>query len=270
MPRPPVRLIATDMDGTLLDSRSEIPERNLRAIKTAQEKGIVFAIASGRFPENAYLKLADFGVRCPIIGSNGARIVDEDLRTLREIRMDRQAALETAAILLDSGNDFLIFAHHMVCLSNENKIHHSEVSHGAQMRALGVSYYRGKEGVTRVVNDHIHKFFVCDNRPLEPVREALKAVRDIDLTQSSASNIEVMPKGVDKGKGVMDLAAILGIPMAQVMALGDEGNDVSMLSAAGLGVAVANASDAARSAARCIVGSNDACGFAQAVEEYAL
>ncbi|MBR6186842.1 MAG: HAD family phosphatase [Clostridia bacterium] len=270
MPNQPIRLIATDMDGTLLDDKNTIPERNLRAIYAAREKGIVFAIASGRFPENAYLKLADFGLRCPIIASNGARIVDENLHTLREIRMDPQAAKETAESLLALGNDFFIFAKRMVCVSNEHRLHHSEVSHGEEIRALGVVYYRGREGVKRVVGDHVHKFFVCDNQPLEPVRQALCRIHGIDLTQSSFNNIEVMPSGVDKGRGVRDLAKLLGIPMSQVMALGDEENDVPMLSAAGYGVAMKNASDAAKSAARYITDSNGDCGFAKAIEEYAL
>ena len=266
----PVRLIATDIDGTLLDSKGAIPERNLRAIRAAREKGVVFAIATGRFPENAYLKIADFGLRCPIVGSNGARIVDENLNTLSEIRMDHRAGIETAWILLAFGNDFFIFANRMVCVSNEQKMHHSEVSHGDKMRELGMAYYRGRDGVLRVVSDHVHKFFVCDNLPLEPVREALQKVPGIDLTQSSATNIEVMPLGVDKGKGVENLAKLLGIPMSQVMTLGDEGNDVSMLRAAGYGVAMGNGSDAAKAAARIVTDSNDGCGFAKAIEEYVL
>lgn len=270
MPGQPVRLIAADMDGTLLDDHNKIPERNLRAISAAREKGIVFAIASGRFCENVYLELAEYGLRCPIIGSNGAQIVDENLRTIRENRMEKRAGIETAEILLSLGNDFFIFATRMVCVSNGDRMHHSEVSQRDQMRELGITYYRGRDGVMRVVNDHVHKFFVCDNRPLEPVREALKQVGGIDLTQSWVNNIEIMPAGVDKGRGVSDLARILGIPMSQVMALGDEGNDIPMLTAAGYGVAMQNASEAAKSAARFITDTNDQCGFAKAVEEYAL
>ena len=270
MPMNPVRLIATDIDGTLLDSQGAIPERNLRAIWAAREKGIVFAISSGRFPENVYLKMEDYGIRCPIVGTNGCRIVDENLNTLIERRMDPQASVRVAETLLALGNDFFIFSDRVVCVSAENGMHHSEVSHGEKMKALGVKYYRGSENARRIAAGCVHKFFVCGNKPLEPVREALLQIPDIDLTQSSATNIEVMPLGVDKGQGVKDLADSLGIPMSQVMALGDEGNDVPMLRAAGYGVAMANGSEQARAAARFLTDTNDNCGFAKAVEKYAL
>ena len=57
----PVRMIATDMDGTLLGYKSVLPEENIRAIRTAQEKGIVVALATGRFVENAYFVVKDAG-----------------------------------------------------------------------------------------------------------------------------------------------------------------------------------------------------------------
>ena len=78
----PVRMIATDMDGTLLGYKSVLPEENIRAIRAAQEKGIVVALATGRFVENAYFVAKDAGITCPIIGSNGAKVVVENLQLI--------------------------------------------------------------------------------------------------------------------------------------------------------------------------------------------
>ncbi len=267
----PIRLIATDIDGTLLNSRLEIPERNLHAIRAAQEKGIIFAISSGRFPENVYVLLQDYGLRCPIIGTNGADVIDENLNRLSETFIAPEAALRALKELVRLGSDFFMFARQAVCTSRETRKHHSELSFGDRIRALGIIYYHGPEDAAMLAErGSVHKFFVCDNVPLNQVRKALDGIPGIDLTQSSVNNIEVMPCGVDKGIGVRALADALGIPMAQVMTLGDEGNDVPMLRAAGFGVAMANGSAAARAAARYVTDTNDACGFAKAIERYAL
>ena len=268
---PPIRLIATDVDGTLLNKSRQIPERNLRAIRAAQEKGITVAISSGRFPENVYVLLQDYGLRCPIIGTNGADVIDEDLNRLSETFIAPEAALGVLSELVRLGSDFFMFARQAVCTSRKTRKHHSELSFGDRIRALGFAYYHGPEEAAMLAGQGIaHKFFVCDNVPLLQVRKALGGIPGIDLTQSSANNIEVMPLGIDKGIGVRKLADSLGIPMAQVMTLGDEGNDIPMLRAAGFGVAMANGSAEAKAAAKYVTDTNDNCGFAKAIEAYAL
>ena len=242
---PLIRLIATDVDGTLLNSQLKIPDRNLRAIHAAQEKGITVAISSGRFPENVYVLLQDYGLCCPIIGTNGADVIDEKLNRLSEACIAPDAALYALRELIRLGSDYFMFARQAICTSRETRKHHSELSFGDRIRALGFTYYHGPE-------------------------EALGGIPGIDLTQSSANNIEVMPQGVDKGIGVRALADALGIPMDQVMTLGDEGNDIPMLRAAGYGIAMANGSAEAKAAAKYVTDTNDECGFAKAIERFAL
>ncbi len=267
----PIRLIATDIDGTLLNSALQIPERNLRAIHAAQEKGITVAISSGRFPENVYVLLQDYHLRCPIIGTNGADVIDENLNRLSETYIAPDAALFALEQLNRLGSDYFLFARQAVCTSRVTRKHHSELSFGDRIRALGITYYHGPEEAAMLASRGMaHKIFVCNNVSLDLVREALRPIPGIDMTQSSAVNIEVMPCGIDKGVGVRALADSLGIPMEQVMALGDEGNDIPMLCAAGYGVAMGNGSPEAKAAARFITDTNNDCGFAKAIEQYAL
>ena len=268
---PPIKLIATDIDGTLLSSERIITERSLRAIRAAREKGITVAIATGRFPENAYMLLEDYGLRLPIIGVNGARIVDESLQEISSHEMNPAAVGETLNVLLNAGSDFFIFGDHAICTATRQRLHHSELSHGDRIKALGFQYYHGKEEVEEFVARHaVYKFFVCDNMPLPPIRQALSAVAGIDLTQSWYNNIEIMPAGVDKGQGVRDMARAMGLSMDQVMTLGDQSNDIPMLKAAGWGVAMGNASEETKSAARFVTASYAEEGFAKALETYAL
>lgn len=266
----PIRLIATDVDGTLLNSRGVIPEDNLRAIRAAQEKGVTVAIASGRFPENVYVLLEDYGLSCPVIGTNGAKTTDARLHTLSEHFMLPHAAMDVHDTLTALGADYFIFAHDQICTARQGHFHHTELSQGKRIEALGLSYSHGPEAALACCQGQVQKFFVCDTTPLAPVRAALARIPEIELTQSGEHNIEVMPRGVDKGRGVRDLAAALGIPLSQVMTLGDQENDIPMLRAAGYGVAMGNACPAAKAAARFVTGINDESGFARALERYAL
>jgi len=265
-----VRLIATDIDGTLLNQSRVIPEENAAAIRLAQEKGIVVAIATGRFPENAWVLAESYGLRCPVIGINGGHIVDEDLREIQERYMSTASCEKVQAALEDAGADYFIFGRKFVCTSRADVLHHSEISYGDRLRSLGMRYYHGREDAHRAIKDCVYKIFVCNNVPLMAVREKLRGIEGIQLTQSSPYNIEIMPLGVDKGRGVKDFASSLGIPLSQVMALGDEANDIPMLAAAGWGVAMGNASRLAKAAARFVTDTNDQCGFAKAVHAYAL
>lgn len=266
----PIRLIATDIDGTLLCSGRVIPRENAQAIREAQEKGIVFAVATGRFVENAYLLLEDFGIRCPIIGINGGKIVDEKLRVIQERFMLPGTGEQVQAVLEEAGAEYFIFGRGAVCSSGKEVRHHSELSYKDRIEALGLTYYHGTEESRAFVKDSVFKFFVKNNVPLVPLREKLKGIKGIQLTQSSPYNIEVMPLGVDKGRGLRDFALSLGIPLEEVMALGDEENDIPMLAAAGCGVAMGNGSRLAKAAARFITDTNEECGFAKAVRKYAL
>ena len=109
-----------------------------------------------------------------------------------------------------------------------------------------------------------------DEEKLERVRQALSALPGLDVTSSWSMNLELMPAGVNKGMAVAALAQRLGIGPESVMALGDYDNDVSMLSYAGVSVAMANASERARAAARYRTLSNDEDGVAHAIQRYAL
>ncbi len=267
----PIRLIAADVDGTLLNDQEIMTDRSLRAIRAAQGKGIVFAIASGRYPENVYVLLRDYGLSCPIIGSNGARVIDENRRKIADHPMDRSAALAVFSILRVCGADFFLFGEDALCTSRPGLIHHSEREYGGRIPALGFSYLRGEAQVLRMIQEEtVYKFYVCGNVPLPPVREALRAVPRVELTRSSPFNLEAMPQGVDKARGVADLAAALGIPLAQVMTLGDEDNDLSMIRAAGYGVAMGNADERIRRAAAYVTDTNQNDGLARAIERLAL
>ena len=266
----PVRLIATDIDGTLLNPENKIPEENIRAIRDAQAKGISVAIATGRFPENAFLLLREYGLSCFIIGGNGAHITDAKLNRVHEEYIDPAAVLAVRALLEKMDAEYFLFGDYWLCTSDAMLRHHSEINYGAEVESMGFRYYHGKEATAACQWKPVYKFYVYSSHPLPPLREALGKIPGISLTRSGPMNIEVMPEGVDKAKGVAALARHLGIPLEQVMTLGDEENDIPMLKIAGYGVAMGNGSQEAKAAARFVTDTNGNGGFAKAIRKYAL
>ena len=266
----PVRLIAADIDGTLLNDQRELSEENLMAIHAAQDRGIVFAIASGRFPENVFVMMQDAGVSCPVIASNGARVMDENRQLIARHSMDADAARQVLDILTELGADFFLFGEGAQCASRPYLMHHSQLQYGDRLRALGYVYQYGLDAARRMIQSPVYAIYINNRVPLEVVYQALRAVPDLTLTRSSPSNLEVLPQGVDKALGVQDLARYLRIPMAQVMALGDEENDLSLIRSAGCGVAMGNAVDSVKRAAAHVTDTNQQNGLAKAIARWAL
>lgn len=266
----PVGMIATDVDGTLVSHGRSIPQENLSAIRRAQQKGVIFTIASGRFPENLFLLMRDAGIRCPIIGANGGRVIDEDGRVISQHLMNTASAMRVLDIITAFGADYFLFAPLAICTPRAEVIHHSELSQRERLKPLGFTYYHGANEARALCGSAVLKFYICDNVPLAPIREALQGVPDILITRSSPANIEVMPAGVDKGMGVREFAQRCGVPLSHVMALGDEENDIPMIAITGYGTAMGNASDPVKAAAKYVTASCEDCGFARAIEKYVL
>lgn len=265
-----VRLIASDVDGTLLSSRHIITDESLAAIREAQEAGIIFAIASGRFPENVYVRIRQYGLSCPIIGVNGCHITDENLKPIFTAAMAPRGAREVMDVLYDYGAEFFMFNTHSVCTSHKDLPHHSEVTRPEEIKALGFRYFHGRDEMLSCVETPVHKYYICEGYRGDKLWQRLEKIEGIALTQSGDSNIEVIPAGIDKAGGVKILAEHFGIPMEQVMTLGDHENDIPMLQAAGFGVAMGNATENAKKAARFITDTNDNEGLAKAIRTYAL
>lgn len=266
----PIRLIASDVDGTLLNSYGEITPESVAAIHAAQEKGIIFAICSGRFPENVYVRMKQYGITCPIIGVNGCHITDENLHTIHTASMHPDAARQVMETLFDADSDFFMFNHHSICTSDENLPHHSEITRPEEMLSLGFRYYHGKKEMLSCVEMPVEKYYVCEGKRGDPLWQKLEKIPGIALTQSGDNNIEVIPAGVDKASGVTALAQHYRIPLSQVMTLGDHENDIPMLSVAGYGVAMKNGTAHAKAAARYITRSNNENGLAYAIRKWAL
>lgn len=274
MPTVPIRLIALDLDGTVLNDKKELTPRTAAALTAAAEQGALIVPATGRtatgIPDSL---LALPGVRYAIT-ANGARVIDlASGQTLCALYIPRDAALDAYDRLLRYDCLLDIFqdgqgyttASNLACLPEyapQNLIGYVTSTRKVleDMRGFVAAQAHGLEKFTL--------FF----RYEEERRRAWAEMEGLGLTAVSSlpRNMELNAAGVNKGRGLLMLADALGLPAASLMACGDGGNDLEMVRAAGLGVAMANAFDEVKAAADFVTRSNNEDGVAYAVEKFML
>lgn len=267
----PIRLIATDMDGTLLnDTDPFIPPENAAALRRAVERGIELVFASGRLHDDAGTFAVQAELPARIIGLNGAVTQDAPYaEPVEALRLNRESVRKIIPVMEASGVEYAVFGMNEVVAANDMSYERARIVIGTHLsRGEGRCAFRnGRAGMDRTLADCVKVVALSSDEGLlrSIANRVMAACPDVEVTSSWCDNIEIMPRGITKGRALTALAVRLGIPMSDVMALGDSDNDISMLSAAGVSVAMGNASDRVKAAAKYVTGRNDAFGLRDAV-----
>ncbi|MFT5875397.1 MAG: Cof subfamily protein (haloacid dehalogenase superfamily) [Clostridium sp.] len=270
------KLICIDMDGTLLNDKKIITERNLRAIRLASEKGVRIAVCTGRIFTSADFFSDLLGVKSPVIASNGAYIREKDRD---EVVYKGVLGMEKCKKLLSVFRQYGIYPHYYTSdtVFTERLIYSSSF-----YEEVNKTLPKDKQVKIIVVKDWKEIFQkyeaeifkgVAVEEDLEKLKSAKDAIRDMDefeVVSSRFDNFEVMNKGVSKGSSVKILADYYGINREQVICMGDSENDLSMIKYAGLGVAMANGDECVKEAAKYITDSNNNDGVAKVIEKFVL
>ena len=267
-----IRLIAMDLDGTLLQKDNCILPETLKALQAAIDKGVAVTLASGRYAENAGLTLIDNELQGYVIGSNGGVIQDAPMgQTLFLHTIERKTASRVRQCLDDMNAKYILFCYKLVATSAVGLSHRSEINDGNRIGHLGkVRFEHGHDAVEEALRLGICKFFIPDQPDLESFGPELRKIPNLLVTRSNEHNIELMPEGIHKGYGIAELARWLGIPLSSVMAFGDEENDLPMLTSVGYGFAMGNAPEHVKAQCAFATDSFDNNGIAHAIEKYVL
>jgi Cof subfamily protein (haloacid dehalogenase superfamily) len=270
------KLICIDMDGTLLNDKKIISERNLRAIRLAYEKGARIAVCTGRIFTSADFFSELLGVKSPVIASNGAYIREKDRD---EVVYKAILGAEKCNKLLAVFRRYDIYPHYYTkdTIFTEKLIYSSkfyeEVNKTLPMdKQIKIELVEDWNEVFRKYEKEIFKG-IAVNSDIDKIQEAKNALRemgDFEVVSSRFDNFEVMNKGVSKGSAVKILADYYGITREEVICIGDSENDLSMIKFAGLGVAMANGDDDVKGAASYITDSNNCDGVAKVIEKFVL
>lgn len=270
-----VRLIALDMDGTLLLSDHwTIPDRNVQAIRRAHEAGIRVVISTGRMVEDASDFIRRYDLPCMIIAANGARASTGPMpegEWIYRCSLKPEDAHKALDILMPTGlmiNGFEDGYVHSVGGKEGSKYH-------LVSRGLIQDRY-GEQTIRQAADRGILKLFAMgdgfagdlyDPR-VEPARRAVEAeLSHLQICSSGPGNVEITSADAGKGKALERVAAMLGLCREQVMAVGDAGNDMNMLEYAYHSVSMGNAVPEVLAACRYTTGTNDECGVAQIIEQ---
>lgn len=264
-----IRLLALDLDGTLMADDMVIRSgRVRRAICAAQERGVVVTLATGRMFDSVLPYAQDLGIIAPLICYQGGLIQSPGSdKPLYRATMETSLTREVLEWCVRRGWHVVLYADDDIFLDERR---HPE------------TFYRDMLGERLVWVDDLHGVlerhdpvkFIIFVEPHEANQVGAELRRRfngrMELTRSHALIVEGNPLGVSKGDALRRLAAHLDIPQAQVMAVGDQDNDASMIAWAGVGVAMGNASQATRSAADWIAPPVAEDGAAVAIERFVL
>lgn len=248
-------LITTDLDGTLLRNDKSISDKNKAAIEYFKDNGGLFTFVTGRPPIIVGDIYNEVLPNAPIGCFNGGGIYDMAKKEYIWTQALEREALEMVEYVDKNlpGMSIQIcgFENSYFCKMNTAMIRHRD---SAGFQDLRCHYYDVEETIAKVLFAHEEEkelFKLRDMLSEHPLAEKF------DFIRSDPEYYEILPKGMSKGNLVIKLADILGIEMKRTVAIGDNDNDVSMISCSGLGLAVANASDAAKSVADIITVSNN-------------
>lgn len=269
-----IRLVAIDLDGTLFDDNKEISKRNMQAMRAAAQQGVYVAICSGRIYKTAAALSRKIAPGQPYISCNGAILGFNDrAEFISCTQMTDLLAAETLKVARDAGCEVHVHTKDgaMAHLHSRTK---AELFRGQpQVDADGVMYpLMEYDELLAYIQGQTIKFVIMDEDPkkLRAVRDALCVHEDLFITSSWHSNLEIMAKGADKGSGVTNMAKALGVPLSQVMVIGDNENDEAMFRVAGLAVAMGNAVPSIKALSHVQTLDCNHSGVGAAIEEYVL
>jgi Cof subfamily protein (haloacid dehalogenase superfamily) len=266
-PTQTVSLVLADVDGTLVTKSKALTPRAIEAIEELHDRGVIFAITSGRPPRGMRMLVDPLEMRGPMAAFNGGIIVMPNMTIVDE----RAVPADVAPAVIDTIHAHGLYA--WMYRGAEWYVTDPEAPHAARES----STVQFQPTVVPSYDDYLDRAVkivgVSDDHDLVARCEA--AVQERFGTHASAARsqphyLDVTHPTANKGVVVERLSYFYEIPLEQIATLGDQPNDVLMFQRSGLSIAMGNASEEVQRHATCVTASNEDEGFAKAVEEFIL
>lgn len=265
------KLIVSDFDGTLANSQNEVPEEVKNAINNYVADGGIFAVCSGRILPSVLPRVRKLGLKGLVIACQGSVIADiESGEIIKSVGFSNAETSEICAYLEELNTNVQVyfldgFYSDLPEGEKHLKLYEDIIGVKARHSDMPLSRFVGESGL------HFNKAAtLC--RPDEQ-EELFGKIKEkfggrFDVTCSAKVLVEISPFGETKGAAVEFLAAHYGVPIEKCCAIGDNLNDLSMIEAAGVGVAVGNAVEGLKAAANFVAVTNDEGAVAQVIEKF--
>ena len=267
------RIIALDLDGTLLTPRKTILPESLEALQKARESGAKIVIVTGRHHVAIHPFYQALALDTPAICCNGALLYDYQER---KVLASDPLQPEQANRLIDLLGTYNV---HGLMYADDAMIYQEPTGHIVRTENWAKSLPEAQRPVFRQVKslreaahevDAIWKFALTDTDivKLQNFTEIVERELGLACEWSWHDQVDIAQSGNSKGKRLAQWVESQGLSMSQVMAFGDNYNDLSMLESAGLGVAMGNAADEIKARADLVIGNNTESGIAEIVNKY--
>lgn len=264
----PCKLLAIDLDDTLLDDNLNISSRTKNTLQRARERGLIVTLATGRMYRSALPFALELGIDVPLITYQGALVKNT---ATGEIIRDFPVPVDIAREII--GLVEREYGFHINVYVDDNLYAKSITEEGrgyAKLARVPLNPVGDLLDFLRV--DPTKMVIVAREEELDPLLPRLKSLYGdtLHITKSKPNYLEVMHPKADKGQALADLAHIYGISREEIMAFGDAPNDVEMLRYAGTAVVMANAAEEMKTIADYVTLSNNEDGVADAIKKLLL
>ncbi len=268
--KPEIKMVVTDLDGTLLDGNGKITPDSIEVIKLIKSSDLHFGIASGRSikviermaEEYKISEYIDF-----IIGTNGVELSEEGILEYAEYNyLEREIILEIYNRFCEYDATFIVHDKDVIITNKENKYTEMEKYMNNYRQEVRADF---KDAI---IKNHPRLMIVGEPDKLREIELEMEKEDEnkYHFFKSYIYFLEVVTKNISKGSMLLKYCAHKGIDPLKVMALGDNNNDLEMIKNTGYGIAMGNATEDLKKSARHITGTNNEGGFAQAVRHYIL
>lgn len=260
---PDIKMIVSDVDGTLVDRTEKIPQELIDTVRRCQDAGIIFALSTGRTNELAMPFVKALGIQDPCVEANGAYILKGE-----ECLLEHGFSIEPIKSILQYAHDQGLT---VTIADTKHERATSVTDYVKEHQAIG-NRFKELLPLEKIdwKQDRFQKVMVMDEHrsgKIEKIREQLNQFSDLYwITTYSDKAVELGPKNCNKASGVRELAALMNINMENVMACGDYWNDYEMISQVGCGVAVGNALPELKSVAKYVAEGKYAYGVVEAIK----
>ncbi|MBD7914396.1 HAD family phosphatase [Clostridium sp. Sa3CUN1] len=279
-----IKLIASDMDGTLLNSNHDIDKETLEAIRKAEEAGIIFAISTGREYESVKEVLDKHNMKVQCVLSNGAEYRDEEGNILDVINIKQESAKKVISILDKNKLSARIFTNKGIFTTSTKEEALKEIIYRTMSFNPGISEDEAREiaenlgffTILKYIEDinkffdediEIRKFVAFHNNIdiINNIKKELSQIEGLAISSSFSDNIEITDINAQKGIILEKVATRMNIDREEVMILGDSFNDYSMFEIFEETVAMENAIPEVKAIAKYITDTNNNLGVAKAI-----
>lgn len=269
------KMVAIDLDGTLLNRNKEITASTKETILKAQNKGVKVALATGRIYRSALLYAQFIGLNTPVIACNGAIMGQVDGKNIfNPLALDKNVIIKAAKICKELDIVYYLYTKEKIYVDKNIEFFRAHLLKELQVDAEKYIHMEQLNNIDSIKNidEDIYKMTIYDSKEekIDLALNKINQIKDAFVTSSSARNIELTNIKATKGNALKRLAEFYNIKQSEIIAIGDSYNDHRMIEYAGLGVAMGNAREDIKLMADYITLSNENEGVAKVFNKFIL